>query len=489
MTIFNRTASHTLTFVQSNAVSPLVALTSIPGDDEAILGIGLTLGLGSALSTVTIFTRTASNTLTFTQTNAREKFKPLTASNTLTFTQTNTREGSWSPTAGNTITFAQSSVLFVPIKLTASNSITFTQAAASGLLTRTASNDLTLSQSVVATIPGPINLTASNSLTFIQTAAPGLLTRTASNEMLLTQTHNGTRIRANGTTLTASSAIIFSQINNRVRIKASGISLTASDTLTFTQRAIFPVVLTAGNSITFTHSNASNVGKSGQNTITFTQAVSMNVIRGLTASNTLSLGQSFTFLHERNGVPISPIVGDDCDITQHYAPLSGGGSSLVRSLPPALSKHNDVFFYSPSTAKCNPTESLTLRTPNFGDRDRNQSNRINRESRGGALTIFRDPKWPSQRTLVMDFSAIKDSEVDALLLFLENTLGQIVGFRDWQGRQWTGVIVTPDAAVTRTGPDRNDIALELEVNAQVFEYQVCTPIIFSQSASVELIPV
>ncbi len=489
MTIINLTASNAVTFAQSNAVAPLVALTSVPGDDEAILGIGLTLGFGSALSTVTIFTRTASNTLTFTQTNSREKFKPLTASNTLTFTQTNIRSGSWSPTAGNTITFGQAVVLFVPIKLTASNSLTFTQTAAPGLLTRTASNTLALSQSVVATIPGPIDLTASNSLTFAQTAAPSLLTRTASNTMLLTQTNNRALIKVGGITVTASSAITFSQSNNRQRVKASGISLTASHTLTFTQRAIFPIVLTAGNSITFTHSNDSNVGKSGQNTITFTQAVSMNMVRGLTASNTLSLVHSFTFLHIRSGVPISPNLGDDCDITQHYAPLSGGGSSLVRSVPPPLSKHNDVFFYFPSTAKCDPTESLTLRTPNFGDRDRNQSNRINRESRGGALTVFRDPKWPSQRTLVMDFSVIKDSEVDALLAFLENTLGQVVGFRDWQGRQWTGIIVTPDAAVTRTGPDRNDIALELEVTAQVLEQQVCTPIIFSQSASVELIPV
>ncbi len=173
---------------------------------------------------------------------------------------------------------------------------------------------------------------------------------------------------------------------------------------------------------------------------------------------------SFTFIHERNGLPISANSGDDCDITQHYSPLSGGGASLIPSAPLTLVKHPDVFFFFPNDQKCSPTESLTLRTPNFGDRDRNQLNRINRESRGGSLTIFRDPKWPTQKSLVMDFSAIKDSEVDALLLFLENTLGQSVGFRDWQGREWTGIIVTPDAAVTRTGTDRNDIALELEVD-------------------------
>jgi hypothetical protein len=464
MTIINLTASHAITFVQSNAVAPLIGLTSVLGDGDAVFGLGLTLGFGSALDTVSVIPLTASNTITFGQTNARDKFKPLTASSTLTFTQTNARAGSWSPTAGNTITFGQSHVLVFPIKLSASNSLTFTQAASSGLLTRTASNELVLSHSHVMTVPGEILLTASNSLTFAQTAAPGLLTRTATTPLTLTQSHSAVRIRADGITVTASNAITFAQSNARTVLLVTGFDMTASNTLTFTQRAIFPIELSASSSITFTHSNDSNVGKSAGNTIEFTQTVVMNVVRGLTAGNTINFTHGFTYLHTRNGLPISTTAGGDCDITQHYSPLSGGGASLVPTAPLTLIKHSDVFFFFPSDQKCSPTFSLILRTPNFGDRDRNQYNRVNRESRGGALSIFRDPKWPAQRSLVMDFSAIKDSEVDDLLLFLEDTLGQEIGFRDWQGREWTGIIVTPDAAVTRTGTNRNDIAIELEVD-------------------------
>lgn len=489
MTIFNLTASNAVTLAQSNAVSPLVNLTSTPGDDEAVLGIGLTLGFGSTLDVSTIFIRTASNTITFTQTNAREKNKPLTASNTLSLTQTNSRAGSWSPTAGNTVTFGQTLGLQVPVPVSASNTLVFTQSANSSLFARTASSTLVFGQSSFVVIPGEKPLTASNTLVLIQTTDPALLTRTASNVVLLSQSNNRVRLIQNGISLTASNTLSLSQTNGRVRVKASGIALTASHMLTFTQRAIFPIELSASDTLAFTHSTSGQIGKSAQNTIAFTQSVVVNLIRSYTASNTLNLSQSFTFLHLRNQVPVSPNNADSCDITQQYSPLSGGGTSLVRPVPPALRRHTDVFFHFPSTQQCNPTESLTLRTPNFGDRDRNQSNRINRESRGGSLTVFRDPKWPSQRTLVMDFSAIKDSEVDDLLLFLENTLGQKIGFRDWQGRQWAGIIVTPDAALTRTGRDRNDIALELEVDAQVFDYQICTPITFTQSADVELIPV
>ncbi len=464
MTIINLTASHSLTFVHSNAVDPLIALTSTLGDDEAVLGIGLTLGLGSTLSIATVFTRTASSTLTFTQSNARDKSKPVTASNTLTFTQTNLRGGSWSPTAASTLTFTQSPVLTLPIPLTASSTLSFTQSSSSGLLTRTASNTLTLTQNVVSTVPGEIPLTASSTLAFTQAAAPGLFTRTATSPLNLSQANNRARLKLGGISLTVSNTVSFTQSNARTLLLDTGLDLTASTSLTFTQRAIFPIELSAANSILFGHSNDSNVGKSAESTIEFDQSVSMNVVRGLTASNSLTFRHSFTFIQLRSGVPISTSSGDACDITQHYSPLSGGGASLVPAAPLTLIKHSDVFFFFPDDQKCSPTESLTLRTPNFGDRDRNQFNRINRESRGGSLTIFRDPKWPSQRSLVMDFSAIKDSEVDALLLFLENTLGQSVGFRDWQGREWTGIIVTPDAAVTRTGTDRNDIALELEVD-------------------------
>jgi len=63
----------------------------------------------------------------------------------------------------------------------------------------------------------------------------------------------------------------------------------------------------------------------------------------------------------------------------------------------------------------------------------------------------------------MDFSGICDDEVDAIIEFFEDTLGKEIGFRDWNDRTWNGIITNPDSAVIRTGKNRNDVSIEMEV--------------------------
>ena len=465
-------------------LSPGIDLTSVLGSTNAIPAEGFTLGLGMGTAVAAIIVLTASNTVTFSQTLVDvEKSKPRTASNTLVFTQTNLRQGSWSPTASNTLTFTQTNFVVFPRELTASNTITFSQNAGSGLLSRTASNQLTFTQS--GSSGGVFELTASNTLNLIQSAGPGLLSRTASNTIVFSQSAFEGIVIATGTVLTASSTVTFSQSNNRIIILAGAITLTADSTLTFTQRAIFPIVLTASNTVAFTQATVSNVGKSVVQTIEFTQTVVANVWRNLTASNTVEFKHGFSAVQFRDGIPVRG--NEACDATKLYSPYSGGDTPVIRPVVPAMERKTDVVFYTPIGPFCTATDSLTLRTPNFGDRDRNKLARINRESRGGSLTVFRDPKWPKERTLVMDFSGIKDSEVDDVIAFLENTLGQQISFRDWNSRVWTGFITNPDSAITRTGVNRNDIALEMEVTESGLELNACNTIVFTQSNANEVV--
>lgn len=459
-----------------------VSPTSVLGSDESIAGSLLIFGFGA--DAVAEIILTASNTLNLTQQGDVEKEKLRTGTSTLSLTQQADRAGVFSTSANNTLSLTHSHILSGPQAVTASNSLSLTQSAAPGLLTRDASNTLTFTQ--IGNVGGEKEVSAQNSILFTQTALSGLVTRTGANSLSLEQESNAfTTNPAVGIDRTASSSIAFAQTNNRFILKAGAIGLTASNLLAFTQRAIFPIVLTADNTISFTHvANADALSKDGTQEITFAQSAYRNLVRSLTASSTFAVSHGFTYLQLRDGIPV---VGDSdgCNITRQYAPLSGGGGTPdVRPVPPTLTKFDDVVFYYPVGTQCAATESMTLRTPNFGDRDRNLYTRIKRESRGGSLRVFRDPQWPAERSLVMDFSGITQAEVDNILSFLQTTLGQKVSFRDWQGRVWSGIITTPDAQITFSGRENFDIAIEMEVDEDELQAAVCSQLTFTQSASV-----
>ena len=73
------------------------------------------------------------------------------------------------------------------------------------------------------------------------------------------------------------------------------------------------------------------------------------------------------------------------------------------------------------------TDSVTLRAPNLGNKDRLSFNRILRETRGGTLIVFADPIWPKIQTLVLTFSGLRSVQAQQLLAFLETHLGEEIG--------------------------------------------------------------
>jgi len=96
-------------------------------------------------------------------------------------------------------------------------------------------------------------------------------------------------------------------------------------------------------------------------------------------------------------------------------------------------------------------DTLSLRAPNLGNRDRFQGNRINRETRGGTLIVYADQMWPKIKTLVLQFSGLTSAEAQALHTFIDSHLGQEIGLMDWEHRFWSGVITTFDDPITQDG--------------------------------------
>jgi hypothetical protein len=510
---FDRTATDTLSFTQSNTHNQF----SVTGSNSVTFtqtnlrvvesGTDLTasgsLAFVGAAQRALVSSNTASNSISFTQVAGSVDVLSFTATSNISFTQSNNISGvtdvtATSPlsltqsadvagsvnlTGSDLILFTQSSGTVGPVLVEGNGSLVFSQVASPGLLTRTASAVIGFSNS--SRLAQELILTSSNNLVFVQNTTPGLLTPTSHSEFFLTQSNNRIIENPNGTDLTGSGSLVFTQTNAVLQVLSTATALSALSTLTLTQSAIFPIeLINESQSIVFSQSNSINVGKSSSQTIDFIQSVVANHDRNLTSSNTLNLSHGFTAIQLRDNIVIG---SGNCDATKIYAPFSGGGASTIRPVAPILQRKTDVIFFTPAGPLVGATNSLTLRTPNFGDRDRNSYTRINRESRGGSLTIFRDPKWPKIRSLVMDFSGIKDSEVYEVIAFLEDTLGQEIALRDWNNRVWYGLIVNPDSAITRTGRDRNDIALEMEVTDTGLELNAGNSLTFTDSASLELV--
>ena len=483
--------------------------------------VGSTMGLGIPPDPVTVhppttYERTADSSISFSQSATGQAPTELTADNSITFTQLAEGSAATMLTADNTITFthsvdangiygrtADSSVAFSVVSgvvgevvVTAENTITFTQtgdgikekdlSASSSIVfnqsSRYTPTVLTSESTIVFNQSGrfseSLDITAVSEIVFNQNTHSGFYTRTATSQLSLNDSNNRIHLGQGGLDLDGYSTITFSQSNNRVRYDASGTILTASGTINFTCRGLFPIFLTASNYAKFAQANGYEFGMSAGSEIDFSTLAIGNMVRNLTATSVLDLKQSITYAQIRDGIPIASWA--PCKVTQVYAPFGGNGA--IRAKAPNLSKRTDVQFYYPATNPCSAQYLMTLRTPNFGDRDRNKYNRINRESRGGSLVVFRDPKWPKQRTLLLDFSGILDSEVDNILSFFQNTLGLPIGFRDWQNRVWRGIITNPNSPVIFSKRNNNDLAIELDVMDDSFMVTACNTIVFTQSA-------
>jgi hypothetical protein len=64
--------------------------------------------------------------------------------------------------------------------------------------------------------------------------------------------------------------------------------------------------------------------------------------------------------------------------------------------------------------------------------------------------VFADPTWPKVQILAMQFIGLTETEGRAVQDFFAATLGLEVGFTDWNGRTWHGIVTTPDEFIIRS---------------------------------------
>ena len=156
----------------------------------------------------------------------------------------------------------------------------------------------------------------------------------------------------------------------------------------------------------------------------------------------------------------------DKKLTKQYHPFLGFGSTTNPTPPTSiLTGTNPTImapfqFVWPSTGTV--TDWVTLRAPEFGNKDKLTFNRVNRETRGGSLMVYANPMWPKTQTLALTFTGLKQTEVQDLLSFLNDHLGIEIGLIDWETRYWRGIITTTTNPVTEDSWNNYTVNLEFQ---------------------------
>lgn len=106
--------------------------------------------------------------------------------------------------------------------------------------------------------------------------------------------------------------------------------------------------------------------------------------------------------------------------------------------------------------------SIQLPRPEQGNTERYDFSRINRRSRGGDLILFRDEQWPKTKTLTVTFNWLSEAQKQAMLAFMQQTVGQTVVYVDHYGYTWDGFIMSPAAQVTQESLNNKSLTIDFQ---------------------------
>lgn len=248
--------------------------------------------------------------------------------------------------------------------------------------------------------------------------------------------------------------------------------------------------------------------------ISFVQTASMSgIAQNLGITDTVTVGKSYraeTELDLTHEMDVTGIfmrsVNQDAGIghaltwyefsycgKKQYKPHQGENTISDASQPnPVLRDpqgNTDTFsLYKPYLGVA--TSTVTLRKPELDNRDRNAYTRVNNETRGGKIIVYSDPDWPQVRTLAVTIVGLTEDKVDELHSFMQDTIGEMIGLDDWEGRLWKGYITNPNEPATQDG--RKSWTISFEFEGEMLEVENPSgpdgmSMNLSQSVSVEIV--
>ena len=245
---------------------------------------------------------------------------------------------------------------------------------------------------------------------------------------------------------TAEDHLSFAERAVGIKIRADAIAVSAADSLSLMDEAHLCSMGETVDSLALTDAAEVVASKLLVDNLDLSDEASYNIVRNsLSASDSLELGEAVLWYNDRLDDYLCiyhPFVGEstgnnpDPPVGELEGPIPGI-TDPFKLVYPVVGPFSDT---------------LVLRAPNLGNRDRLQMNRISRETRGGTLITFADPIWPKVETLVLDFSGLTWAEANGLYTFMNNHLGLEIGVLDWEHRFWSGVITDLSAPIVQDGP-------------------------------------
>ncbi len=103
--------------------------------------------------------------------------------------------------------------------------------------------------------------------------------------------------------------------------------------------------------------------------------------------------------------------------------------------------------------------NYVFRNPEMGNVDEINFQRINRNSRGGDLIIFRDDNWPKTELQNITFNFGCQADLDRMFSLIKDSFGDILTYRDHENKVWQGIIQNPETTGVQAA--RNDWTINL----------------------------
>lgn len=122
--------------------------------------------------------------------------------------------------------------------------------------------------------------------------------------------------------------------------------------------------------------------------------------------------------------PSDPIPGDSQDLPA----ISGG--------PPAVSLGTLPGVPTLSLTHASSGSTINFKCPKFGDEDVLDYRRLNKQTVGGKLIVYRDPDWTARESFKLEIENLTKIAVESIRSFLLGTAGQTLTFTDHRNIDW-----------------------------------------------------
>lgn len=243
---------------------------------------------------------------------------------------------------------------------------------------------------------------------------------------------------------TAEDHLSFAEGVLGIKIRADAIPIGTTDALSLSDGAYASVVVGAQDSLVLSDEAKTIASKLLADKLKLSDKATFNINRNsLITVDVLTLGESVLWYNRLE------------DYLWVYHPFVGEGP-VTNPNPPDEDLEGPIIGITDPFKLVYPavgpfTDSLVLRAPNFGNRDKLQMNRISRETRGGTLVVYADPMWPKIQTLAVAVSGLTWIQASGLHTFIDNHLGLEIGMLDWEHRFWKGIVTKFDDPIVQDG--------------------------------------